>query len=135
MNSIGVSPVLVAVYAAEIAAVVCFVLAFQWFGVTPAARRAVQSGLDASKRMRDPAASDDEKEHAARAASLVLLRSFGSITARSAAALAPPFLLLLILDVTGLVRLQAVNRLMLSWQGFLFASVAVALMYLVKVRA
>jgi hypothetical protein len=125
----------VAVYAAEFAAVVCFVLAFHWFGVTTAARRAIQAGLDASKRVRNPAASDDEKEQAARAASLVLLRCFGSITARSGGALAASFLLLLIFDVTGLVRLQAVNRLVLSWQGFLIASVAVALMYLVKVRA
>jgi hypothetical protein len=123
------------VYAAEVAAIVCFVLAFHRFGVTAAARRAIQSGLDASKRMRDPAASDDERERAARGASLVLLRSFGSITVRSAAALAASFLPLLIFDVTGLAHIQAVNRLMLSWQGLLIASVAVALIYLVKVRA
>jgi hypothetical protein len=125
-----------AVYAAELTAVVCFVLAFQWFGVTRAARQAIQSGLVASRKMRDPATSDDEKEEAARAASLVLLRSFGSITIRSAAALAVSFLPLLAFEVTGLARLQAVNRLMLSWTGLLLALVVAVLMYFaMKVRA
>lgn len=125
---------MMAVYAAELTAVVCFVLAFQRFGVPAAAHHAIQSGVDASRRMRDPASSDDEKEQAARAASLVLLRSFGSIAWRSAAALAASVVPLLVFDFTGLARLASVNELMLSWNGLLVASLVAVLMYVLKVR-
>ena len=125
---------MIAVYAAELISVVCFVLAFQRFGVPAAAQYAIQSGVDATRRMRDQASSDDEKEQAARAASLVLLRSFGSITARSVAALAVSVLPLLVFDFTGLARLASVNQLMLSLNGLLLALVAAVLMYVFKVR-
>jgi hypothetical protein len=125
---------MIAIYAAELTAVVFFVLAFQRFGVPAAAHFAIQSGVDASRRMRDPASSDDEKEQAARAASLVLMRSFGSIAGRSAAALAASVLPLLVFDFTGLARLASVNELMLSWNGLLVALLVAAVMYVLKVR-
>jgi hypothetical protein len=123
-----------AIYGAELAAVVCFVIALRRFGVVAAARRGVQSGLEASRLLRDSGSSDEDKERVARAASGVLLRSFGSIAVRSAAALAVSLLPLLLLDLAGLVPIAAVNQLMLSANGVLFASATVALLYAVGVR-
>jgi len=122
------------IYAAALAAVACFIIAFERLGVVAVARGAMRSALDASRVMRDARLSDEEKERAVRASSLVLLRSFGSITIRSAAALAISLLPVLALQAAGLAALPAVNRLLLSWQGLLLASVTVAVAYLARTR-
>lgn len=122
------------VYAAELAAVLCFVLVFDRLGVVTVARRAFQSAVDASKTVRDAGLSDDEKERAARAASLELLGCFGSITIRSVAALAASVLLLLLFHVSGLARMSDVNSLMLSWPGIVVALAAAAAVYVAKGR-
>jgi hypothetical protein len=121
-----------AIYGAELAAVVCWVIAWWRLDVSTAARQGIHAGLDASRKLRDPASSDEDKERAARAASAVLFRSLGSIATRSIAALAVAFLPLFLLDFAGVASISAVNQLMLSLNGILFASAAVGLMYLVR---
>lgn len=122
-------------YAAAVVAVVCFAMAFDRLGVFAVARRAIESGLGASRVMRDAMLSDEEKERAIRAASLVLLRCFGSITLRSAAAVGASVLPLLAFHASGLVRLSAVNRFLLSWNGLALASGTVALLYFARSRS
>ena len=122
------------VYGAGLAAVICFMLVFERLRVTAVARRALQTAIDASKTFRNGAATDDEKERAARAASLELFRCFGSITIRSAAALVASVLLLLLFQASGLARISEVNLLMLSWQGVLVALAAGMVVYLAKGR-
>ena len=124
-----------AVYWAELTAVVCFVLVFRQLRVAAAARRAVDVGLGAARLMRDPAVSDARKEQEARAASLALLRAFGSITMRSGAALAASALPLAVFHLTGAASIAAVNQLMSSWNGLLLAVLAVAVLYAAKVGA
>jgi hypothetical protein len=97
-------------------------------------RRAIRSWLEASKTIRDAASSDDQKEQAARMASVDLLRSFGSITARSAAAVGASFIPLVLFQAAGLARISAVFSLMLSWDGILVALAAAALAYFAKGR-
>jgi hypothetical protein len=114
-------------------AIVCFAIAFEGLGILSVARRAIQSGVGATNVMR-AALSDDEKEQAARAASVVLLQCFGSITVRSAAAVAASLLPLLMFDVAGIVDLSAVNDLLLSWRGLLLGSVAIGLVAGARLR-
>jgi hypothetical protein len=121
-------------YGAGFAAVICFMLVFERLRVSAVSRRALQTAIDISKILRNAAATDDEKERAARAASLELLRCFGSITVRSAAALVASLLLLLFLQAFGLARISEVNRLMLSWQGILVAVAAAMVVYFAKGR-
>ena len=121
-------------YGAEFLAVVCFVIAFQRFGVADAARRAIRAGLDAGRVLSDPALSDREKEQAARKTSFVLLGDFASIAARSAAALAVSSLPVIVLHVTGVADIAAVNSLMLSWNGIVFATVVAVAIYLAATR-
>jgi hypothetical protein len=125
---------LVAIYGSEFIAVVCFLVAFQRFGVVAVAQGAIRSGINISHVMRDRSLSDDQKEQAARRTSLVLLRDFGVITLRSGAALAVSFLPVFVMDVAGIAPISAVNRLMLSWNGIVFASAVAAVVYFVTMR-
>ena len=122
------------IYGAALLAVVCFGLAFERLGVVAVAERALQSGLNASRILRDASLNDDDKERAVRGASLVLLRHFGAIVSRSVVALAASLVPLLVLDQTGIASLAAVNSLLFSWTGLLFASVVVGLFYLARTR-
>ena len=123
-----------ATYAAALGAVVCFAVVFRRLGVVAAARTAVETGLGAARVMRDPVMTDLEKERAVQAASLALARGFGSIAARSAAALGASLLPLLALQWMGLTRLSSVNGLLMSWNGILLASAAMTLVFFAKGR-
>jgi hypothetical protein len=125
----------VAAYGAELAAVICFVLAFRRLDLSRVARGALQSALEASRVLRSSESNDEEKERAARSASLALFRSLGSITVRSVAALAVSFVPLAVFHVAGLARISEVNRLMLSTNGIVLGVVVAALVYVsTKVR-
>jgi hypothetical protein len=121
-------------FGAALAAIACFAIAFERLGVLAVAQRVMESGLSASRAMRDATASDDEKERIARSASLVLLRSFGSITVRSVLAVAASVVPVMALQSAGVVRLSAVNDLLMSWSGLLLASVVVAAMSIARMR-
>ena len=121
-------------YAATLAAFACFAVALHRCKVLSVARRAVQTGLDAARVMRDADLTDRDKEQSVRAASLVLVRCFGSIVVRSAVAVAASLVPLLALDFAGLVRLSAVNDLLMSWTGALIAAGGTALMLVGRPR-
>jgi hypothetical protein len=123
------------IYLAAFVAVTCFAIAFEQLGVGSVARRAIEAGVGASRVMRDTRTTDDEKERAAWRASMVLLRCFGAITVRSAAALLASLLPLLALHAAGVVRFSAVNGLLLSWGGVLLATATAALVYVARARA
>jgi hypothetical protein len=121
-------------YGAALAAIACFAIAFERLGILAVAQRVMASGLNASRAMRDATASDDEKERIARSASLVLLRSFGSITVRSALAVAASVVPVLALQSAGVVRLSAVNDLLMTWTGLLLAAIVIAAMWIPRMR-
>jgi hypothetical protein len=119
---------------AALVAVVCFAVALDKLGVFAVARRAVKSGRDATDVLRDPVLSDDHKEREVRALSIVLLRCFGSITIRSAAAAGASLVPLWLLHAAGVVRLSAVNDLLMSWRGLLLASGAIMAVHIARTR-
>ena len=84
--------------------------------------------------MRDADLTDRDKEQSMRRASLVLVRCFGSIVVRSAVAMAASLVPLLALDFTGVVRLSAVNELLMSWTGALLAIGGTAVMLVGRPR-
>jgi len=115
-------------------AIACFAIGLERLGVFSVALRAIQSARDASRVLRDSDLSDTEKERAVRAASLVLLQCFGSITLRSALAVGASLVPLFALQFAGLLRVSGVNRVLMSWSGFLLASGTVAVLYFVRSR-
>lgn len=121
-------------YAAAFAAVACFAIVLHWLNVLRVASRAGETARDAARVMRDSVLSDREKEQSIRMASLVLVRCFGSIVARSGIALVASFVPLLVLDVTGVVRLSAVNDVLMSRTGALLAAAGMPLMFFGRAR-
>jgi hypothetical protein len=77
--------------------------------------------------------SDDDKELAARQLSIRMLTLFGSITARTVAALLAPVILMFLLDVAGLVPFEDVIAAFESWTVILLG-LALTPVMLVRLR-
>jgi hypothetical protein len=119
---------------AALLTIVCFALALEKLGIFRVALRAVKSGRDASHVLRNSVMSDDQKEREVRALSLVLLRCFGSISVRAVAAVAASVVPLWLLHTAGIVRISAVNELLVSWRGVVLASVAIGAVHVARTR-
>lgn len=119
--------------AAAAIAIVCFALAFERLDIMGVAKRAIVSGKAGSGAMLNPALSDSEKERAVRAASIAMLASFGAIVWRSALAAALSALPVLVLHVTGVVNLSAVNGILVSWGGLALAAGVLVAIHLLRV--
>ena len=76
--------------------------------------------------MHDPALGDDRKESLLQEYSFALLKAFLALVIRSAGSIAIPIGLLVALEAAGVLSLQAIFDLTLSWP-FLLGSVAAAI--------
>jgi hypothetical protein len=99
---------------------------FKLFGLFPIALQAVQTSRNAFTVMHDPRLGDDRKEALLQGYSLELLRRFLDLLIRGAGSIALPVGLLWMFDVVGLLSLNAVWALTLSWP-FLLGSVTAAM--------
>lgn len=92
------------------------VITLLWaFGLVPRAWQAVRASRSAFEVLRDPALGDDRKESLLQGYSRALLSSFLELSIRGAAAIAIPVGLLWALEWVGVVSLEAVLALTLSW--------------------
>lgn len=122
-------------FAAALTSVICFALAFQRLAIASVAGRTLHAGREAVRVMTDAKVSDEAKERIARTTSLMLMRGFWSLASRSGAAIAASLLPLVVLDIAGVVRMSAVNRLLTSWNGLLLACGALTLIHVVRARS
>lgn len=122
------------IYLAAFLTITVFIVALWLFRIVPAAAKAVEVSRVSARIMRDPALGDEEKERAVQKASLTLLWSFLSITARGAAAVGASLLPMLAFDVAGLARFGDVANFLATWETIVVASVLVTLVYLVGRR-
>jgi len=122
------------IYLAAFLTVTVFVVALWWFGIVPAAAKAVAVSRDSATIIRDPALSDEDKERALQSASLTLLRGFLSITWRGAAAVGVSLLPMVVFDVVGLADFGAVADFLATWEAIVVASVVITLVYWVGSR-
>jgi len=110
---------------AAILAIASFAVAFRVLGVWPETAATLPVTRRALAVMADGSLDDDAKEREIRAASLRLLRGFVRITTRAAGALAPPTAILIALQLSGLVAVDAVAAFLLRWEVILAAGLAV----------
>jgi len=122
------------IYLATFLTIATFVVALWLFGIVPAAAKALEVSRAAAKAIRDSTLSEEEKERTLQKSSLVLLRSFLSITARGAAALGVSLVPMLAFDLTGLAGFWVVADFAATWEVIIVASVLITLVYLVGKR-
>jgi hypothetical protein len=122
------------IYVAAILATACFGFALRLLGVVAVAGEVITTARAAGSCIRDPQLSDIEKEKTVQKASLSLMAGFLSIAGRGVAALAASILLLVVLQVSGLVRVAAVTQWLATWQGVLLTSVVMTSSYFLKIR-
>ena len=108
-----------------------FVIAFWLSGVVPVAVRAVDTGRNAARTLRDPALDDEDKERALQRASLSLMGGFVSIVARAAAALGISVAPALVFEAVGLARFSDIAALLETWEMIIAASVILTALCLV----
>ena len=94
------------------------------FGLFPRALQVVRTSRSALEVMNTPALGDDRKESLLQGYGLALLRSFLDLLIRCAGAIAIPIGLLMALECAGVMSLEAVLDLTLSWP-FLLISIIV----------
>lgn len=122
------------IYVAAFAAVLCFVLAFERLGIVRVSSDAVRTSRSAAAVMQDRTLGDDEKERRMRTASIVLVKSFLSIAARSVLALVAAVVPLLAFDATGLASFGSVTGWLSTWSAILLTTLVVTAGYWVRHR-
>jgi hypothetical protein len=109
--------------------------ALQLMRVLPIAAGVADMTRTAARTLNNAELSDADKEQFLRKASVSLLGTFVSITARAAVALGAALLPLFALQVAGLVDVIAVADFLATWPGILLASVVMAAAYFVRIRS
>ena len=122
------------IYFAAFLTVTIFVIALWMFGIISVAIKAVEVSRESARTIRDPALSDEDKERTLQRASLTLLGSFLSITARAAAAIGASLLPMLAFDVAGLAPFWNVADFLATWEAIILISVMLTLVFLVRRR-
>lgn len=122
------------IYGATFLSIIGFVVGLRLFGVLPAAANAIQTTGAAVRNFSDRGLSDLEKERLLKKASLELMQGFLSISVRTVAAFAIAVVPLLALDITGIVRLNAVTDLLASWRGIALTSAVMIAAYFARIR-
>ena len=120
------------IYLAGTLAILVFVVAFERFGVTRAAVRAVDTTRAVARLLREPTLDDNMKERVLRQASLSLAGGFFSIGIRGLGALAASVLPLLAFELIGLADFAAVVSWLAGWEVIILVSVGIALWYLLR---
>ncbi len=122
------------IYLAAFLSVSIFVITLWLFGIISVAIKAVEVCRESTKTIRNPALSDENKERTLQRASLTLLGSFLSITARAAAAVGASLLPMLAFDVAGLASFRDVADFLATWEAIILVSAVLMLVYLVRRR-
>ncbi len=122
------------IYLAAFLSVSIFVITLWLFGIISVAIKAVEVSRESTKTIRNPALSDEYKERTLQRASLTLLGSFLSITARAAAAAGASLLPMLAFDVAGLASFRDVADFLATWEAIILVSAVLMLVYLVRRR-
>lgn len=115
---------MVIVVLVSLLAVAGFGLALWKSGVMPVAKTAVSTAFSGLSVMMDRELDDDAKEAAVRRAAFSLLKAAVSIAARFVCVLATAAVPILIADLAGIVRFDAVTALMLRPDYIVIVSVA-----------
>jgi len=111
-----------------------FVAAFSLSGIVQVALSAVEIARHAVSVMRDDAFDDDSRESAVQAASLRLLRVFLSISVRSVLVVLVSVAPIWGADQAGITEGEAVIALLSRWDVILGSTIAMCVLYLLKVR-
>ena len=122
------------IYLAAFLSVSIFVITLWLFGIISVAIKTVEVSRESTKTIRNPALSDENKERTLQRASLTLLGSFLSITARAAAAVGASLLPMLAFDVAGLASFRDVADFLATWEAIILVSAVLMLVYLVRRR-
>lgn len=120
------------IYAAALLAATCFMIALRAMAIPAITARVISTGREAARVMADRSVADDDKERLMQQASIQLLKTFVSITARTAAAVAAGAVPLAVLHAAGIVPLAAVGAFLATWQGITLTAVGMTLVYFVK---
>jgi hypothetical protein len=112
--------------------VAAFVLAFERFGVIPAAGGAVKVAGKAMETLSRKDLNEDEKEAAAQTAALSLLRAFASLTLRGVAIAAVAILPAVAIQWLGFAPVSATLDLLATWPAILIVSVFMTVIYFVR---
>ena len=121
------------VWLAAVLLVVLFAMGLNWFKVIATSRQALATSQRVVGTLRDPTMTDLQKEKAMQASSLELFKCFALILLGCALALAVPFAIIWLLDLAGLVSLDAVLALTLSIP-FLLATTVIAIVVIFLIR-
>lgn len=122
------------IYLAAFLSVSIFVITLWLFGTISVAIKTVEVSRESTKTIRNPALSDENKERTLQKASLTLLGSLLSITARAAAAVGASLLPMLAFDVAGLASFRDVADFLATWEAIILVSAVLMLVYLVRRR-
>ena len=120
------------IYAAALLAATCFMIALRAMAIPAITARVLTTGREAARVMGDKSIEDDDKERLMQQASVQLLKTFVSISARAAAALVAGAIPLAMLHAAGIVPLAAVGAFLATWQGIALTAVGMTLVYFVK---
>ena len=123
------------IYLGAVVAAACFMVALQLMRVLPIAAGVADMTRAAARTFNNAELSDADKEQFLRKASVSLLGTFVSITARAAVALGAALLPLFALQAAGLVDVTAVADFLATWPGILLASVVMTAAYFVRIRS
>lgn len=121
------------VYAAALLAASVFMLALRAMAIPAITARVITTGREAARVMGDRHLDDDRKEQLLQKASLTMMRAFGSITVRTAAAVAAAVLPLLAFHAAGAADMGSVAQVVATWQGILLTGAAMTAVYFVRV--
>lgn len=119
---------------AAVVAASFFMIALRAMAIPAITARVIATGREAAGVIGDKRLGDEEKERLLQKASIGMMRAFGSITARSAVAVAAALVPLLALQAVGVAEISTVGRALATWQGILLTGVAMTAVYFVRVR-
>lgn len=120
------------IYAAALLAATCFMIALRAMAIPAITARVLTTGREAARVIGDKSMQDDDKERLLQQASIHLLGTFVSISARAAVAFAAGAVPLAALHVAGIVSLPTVGTFLATWQGIALTAAGMSLVYLVK---
>lgn len=111
-------------YAGAIFLVIGFIIVASALGVIARAKEVVARSKQSLRDLRDPALDDDAKEKLIQGHAVRLFALFGILVGIAVAALGVPVLMVWLADRLGLVSLEAVLALTVSWQFIVIVLVA-----------
>jgi hypothetical protein len=109
-----------------------FIIALRAMAIPAITLGVIANGREAARVMTDKSLGDDEKERRLQKASVEMMRAFGSITLRAAAALAVGVVPLIALQAAGIAEMTTVGHALATWQGIVLTGAAMTAVYFVR---